>query len=83
MLSENFLMSESISELGNFYGVASVDMSPDQIWNTGSVWLVWCQTHQMDGVLLMMKTPLISRETVSADGMRYSGLPVFIRVRNP
>jgi len=56
MLSENFLTSESISELGNFYGVASVDMSPDEIWNTGSVWLVWRQTCQTDGVLLMYRT---------------------------
>jgi len=46
-------VSESISELGKIYGVASVDMSPDEIWNTGGVWLVWCQTRQMDGVLLM------------------------------
>jgi len=53
MLSEIFLTSESISELGNFYGVASVDMSPDEIWNTGSVWLIWCQMCQTDGVLLM------------------------------
>ena len=28
-------------------------MSPDEIWNTGGVWLVWCQTRQTDGVLLM------------------------------
>jgi hypothetical protein len=53
MLSEIFLTSESISELGNFYGVASIDMSPDEIWNTGSIWLVWRQTCQTDGVLLM------------------------------
>ena len=29
------------------------------------------------------KTPRTTRETVSADGKWYSGLPVFIRVRNP
>ena len=54
MLSEIFLTTESISELGNFYGVVSIDMSPDEIWNTGSVWLVWRETCQTDGVLLMM-----------------------------
>ena len=57
MLSEIFLMSESINELGNFYGIMSVDMSPDEIWNTGSVWLIWCQTCQTDGVLLMQAKP--------------------------
>jgi hypothetical protein len=54
MWSELFPMSESISGLGNFYGIASVDMSPDVIWNTGSVWLVWHQTCQTGGVLLML-----------------------------
>ena len=53
MWSDFFLMSESISGLGKFYGIVSVDMSPDVIWNTGSVWHVWCQTCQTDGVLLM------------------------------
>ena len=62
MLSENFLTSESINELGNFYGVASVDMSPDEIWNTGSVWLVWRQTCQTDGVLLMSETPVLGEK---------------------
>ena len=56
MLSEIFLTSESINELGNFYGVVSVDMSPDAIWNTGSIWLVWRQMCQTDGVLLMNTT---------------------------
>jgi len=52
-------MSESISGLGNFYGIASIDMSPDVIWNTGSVWHVWHQTCQTDGVLLMYYGPNI------------------------
>ena len=56
MWSDFFLMSESISGLGKFYGIASVDMSPDVIWNTGSVWHVWRQTCQTDGVLLMEPT---------------------------
>lgn len=28
--------------------IASVIMSPDGIWNTGSDWLLWRQTCQMD-----------------------------------
>jgi len=50
---KNILASESISGSWNFYGIASVDMSPYQIWKPGNVWHVWRQTCQMDGVFLM------------------------------
>ena len=53
MMPENFLTSESTSGEWNNYGIGSIVMSPYQIWQSGSIWRVWCQTCQTDGVFLM------------------------------
>ena len=55
-LPEKSLASEPNSGVRKFYGVGSVIMLPYQIRKSGSVWRVWRQTRQTDGLFLMKVT---------------------------